>query len=464
MLHRRLTWMVAATVVAAILLVGTLLAAGIAGIADGRSHKPLATNVILLIDDGAGYNHHEAGSLYDTGLRAGEAYNDFPFRFGVSTYSFGDVPKGGCPATPVGYDPDQAWADFGYVVHDPTDSAAAATAMATGIKTYDSAIGVDCNGGKVENVVEVFEKLGKSTGVVTSVPVSHATPAAFVAHNPARDEYTQIAKEMFRTSATDVVMGAGHPSFDPLGAPVATPNYKWIDKNTWAGLKAGTMGADADNDGTADPYTLVETRAAFQALMTGDTPKRVAGFAQVRRTLQLDRAGDATAQPFAVPFVETVPTLPEMTAGALNVLDNDPDGLFLMVEGGATDLAAHDNSGGRMIEEEISFDRAVDTVLSWVDQHSNWGETLVIVTSDHETGYLTGPGSGATPDGPVWVPLADNGQGVARHAVQSRRPHQQHRAAVREGGRRPTAPRDHRRQRPQPRPLRRQHGHPPAHP
>jgi len=392
------------------LVVGAALTAPNQAVAD-IPHKSLARNVIVLVDDGAGYNHHEAGSLFDTGMRTGEVYNDFPVQLAVSTYSFGDVPVGGC-LTPVGYDPDQAWADFDYVRNDPTDSAAAATAMATGIKTYDSAIGVDCMGKVVKNISEDFESAGRSTGVVTSVPVSHATPAGFAVHNVDRDSWVPIARDMVESSAIDVVMGAGHPWYDREGNAVTTASHTWIGRTVWNGLVAGTAGGNADLEPDIEHWTLLQSRSAFQQLMTGDTPERVFGVAQVRRTLQLDRAGDTSATPFEVPLNDRVPTLAEMATGALNVLDNDEDGFFLMVEGGATDLAAHDGLVSRMVEEEIAFDRAVDAALQWVDTHSNWGETVVIVTSDHETGYLVGPGSGSTPEGPVWLPVGDNGQGM----------------------------------------------------
>ena len=106
-------------------------------------------------------------------------------------------------------------------------------------------------------------------------------------------------------------------------------------------------------------------------------------------------------------FIETVPTLEEMTKAALNVLDDDPDGLFLMVEGGAIDWASHKNQSGRMIEEQIDFDMAVEAVVDWVKKNSNWGETLLIITGDHETAYLTGPGSD-----PSWEPIVNNGSGI----------------------------------------------------
>ncbi len=405
-----------AALMTAILLTIALSLPGPAADAGSGARGPLAKNVIVLIDDGAGYNHHVAGSLYDTGDPTGEAYNDFPFQFAMKTDSYGDVALNACPPETFGYDPELAWSDFNYVVTDWPDSAATATAMATGVKTYDSAIGVDCSGKPLPNVVELAESLGKATGVITSVPFSHATPAAFVAHQTDRDNYFAIATDMIWSSATDVIMGAGHPSFDAQARP-KPDKYVWISQPDYQALVAGTAGGDANGDGTADPWTLVTKRADFQALASGPTPERVFGLAQVRRTLQGDRGGDETAPAYAVAFSQTVPTLVEMTAGALNVLDDNEDGFFLMVEGGATDLMSHNtfsesNKSGRMIEEEISFDRSVDEVLKWVDANSNWGETLVVVASDHETGYLTGPGSGPTADGPVWNPIVNNGAGL----------------------------------------------------
>jgi len=89
----------------------------------------------------------------------------------------------------------------------------------------------------------------------------------------------------------------------------------------------------------------------------------------------------------------------------------------VMIEGGAIDWACHANSLPRLIEEEIEFNRAVETVVNWVEKKSNWDETLLIVTGDHETGYITGPGSGPDNDDindsikPIWNPLVNNGAG-----------------------------------------------------
>ncbi len=370
-----------------------------------RKGKPPAKNIIVLIADGRGFNHVDAASFYQEGKEVRQVYNRFPFRFAMSTYMDYEVDES-CYGQ--GYDPIDAWSDFAYVSECYTDSAAAATTMSTGVKTYNGAIGVDMDMNPLQHILDAAEAKGKSTGVITSVEWTHATPAGFVAHNISRNNYAEIGVEMVYDSAADVVMGAGHPWYDADGTPKDTPNtFKYVGgKTTWDDLLAGTAGGDADGDGIDDPWVLIQTRDEFQALMEGPTPKRVLGTAQVYQTLQSNRSGDGNADPYVVPLIETVPTLEEMTKAALNILDDDPDGLFLMVEGGAVDWASHANQSGRMIEEHNDFDKAVEAVVGWVKENSNWGETLVIVTSDHETGYLTGPGSD-----PNWFPIVNNGAG-----------------------------------------------------
>lgn len=364
------------------------------------SGSPAAKNIIVMISDGWGFNHLDAVSYYEYGKEARQVYNRLPFNWAMSTYS----------SEGRGYDPQLAWGDFTWVKTHYTDSAAAATAMSTGVKTYDAGIGVDVDGKPLLNILQAAEQLGKSTGVVTTVEISHATPAGFVAHNVSRDDYVGIAQEMILTSAVDVIMGAGNPWYDNNGQPRTSPttsNFRYVGgQSTWDALVAGTAGADADGDGTADPWTLIQDRAQFQALAGGETPKRVVGVAKVYETVQQRRAGNTMADPYVVARTTTVPTLTEMTKAALNVLDNNPKGMVLMIEGGAVDWAAHSNQSGRMIEEAIDFERAVEAVIDWVQTNSNWGETLLIVTGDHETGYLTGPGSD-----PLWMPIVNKGQG-----------------------------------------------------
>jgi alkaline phosphatase len=381
-------------------------------LAHGGQHTPhrvVARNVIVMISDGCGYNHVDAANLYVAGRTGVQPYEQFGARYAMSTYSVDGH----------GYDPVQAWDDFEFVNHGYTDSAAAATALSTGHKTYNGAIGVGVDGSVLRNILELAEERGKATGVVTTVPFSHATPAAFVAHNINRGNVAQIAQQMILDSAVDVIMGIGHPWFDNDANRVDAPiDFSYVGgEQLWQQLVAGSVGGDADGDGTPDQWTLIQTRAQFQAMASGATPGRVVGVPQVHRTLQQRRTDERGERgsgpspyrddpPYYVPLNGSVPTLEEMTRAALNVLDDDPDGLFLMVEGGAVDWAAHANESGRMIEEQIDFNHAVGAVMAWVEQNSDWIETLLIVTADHETGYLTGPGSD-----PGWQPLVNNGSG-----------------------------------------------------
>jgi alkaline phosphatase len=222
-------------------------------------------------------------------------------------------------------------------------------------------------------------------------------------------------------------MGCGNPWYDRDGRRLDSPSsFASVGgRELWDVLVAGKAGAwdaahddangngradagewiDADHNGRADDaWTLVTARPEFQALMKGRAPKRVIGMPQVSSTLQQVRSGDPDADAYAVPLTDTVPTLAEMTTAALNVLDDDPDGLFLMVEGGAVDGAAHLNQSARMIEEECDFEAAVNAAIRWVEEHSSWEQTVLIVTADHETGYLT-----AAPGAWSYEPLVNNG-------------------------------------------------------
>ena len=368
-----------------------------------RPKRSSAKNIIVMISDGLGFNHLDATRYYQYGKNTRRSSNRFFFNCAMSTYMEYDSGDG-CYSH--GYDADSAWSEFDYVSSCSTDSAAAATAMSTGVKTYEGAIGVDFDELPLEHALELAEQKGKSTGVVTSVQWSHATPAGFVAHNVSRNNYAEIAREMVFDSPVDVIMGCGHPWFDANGRQQKTPNtFKYVGgEDTWKDLVAGTAGGDADGDGFDDRWVLIQDLAEFQAMEYGPTPRRVIGTAKVSQTLQQRRGGDGYADPYEEPFIETVPTLTEMTTAALNILDDDPDGLFLMVEGGAIDWASHANQSGRMIEEQIDFENAVKAVVKWVRKNSNWRETLLIVTSDHETGYLSGPGSD-----PTWEPIVNNG-------------------------------------------------------
>jgi alkaline phosphatase len=373
-------------------------------------------NVIVLIADGLGFNHVDASSLYEYGATGQVVYQSFPIRLGMSTY----------PANGHGYSAAEAWTDFDWVRTRVTDSAASATAMSTGVKTYNGAIGLDMDKQPIKNISELAEDLGKATGVVSSVEFVHATPAAFIAHSESRGNYSEIAHEMILDSRADVIMGPGHPLYGDDGQLLDSADYHFVGgPELWAVVEHGKAGLDdnavedANGDGSPDTWTFIQTREEFETLAAADSdvPSRVIGVPMVPQTLQYRRSGDRKAlPPYVQPLNEHVPTLATMATAALNVLDEDPDGLFLMIEGGAVDWASHANASGRMIEEMVGFNGAVEAVVEWVETHGGWDETLVMVTGDHETGYMTGPGSGAIQENDstvvaTYTALVDSGKG-----------------------------------------------------
>jgi alkaline phosphatase len=328
-------------------------------------------NIILIIVDGGGFTHIDAIDYYQYGKKGGQNFEKFPVQLAVTTYPFSGS-----------YDPNKAAQDFNYVKTGLiTDSAAAATALATGIKTSNGSIGIDVNGQKIGNIIERCEKLGMSTGVITTVPISHATPAGFVAHQQSRKGYEQIADEMINQSDLEVIFGCGNPFFDDDGKKLNKPSsFKYVgSEKIWDSLV----------EGSADKWTLIQSRQDFLNLAQGNTPKRVLGIAQAKSTLQEKRDGNSV-MPFDVRLNQNVPNLSEMTKAAINVIDDDNDGFFIMIEAGAVDWASHDNKSARMIEEMTDFTKAVDAVIDWVQTKSSWQKTLVIITADHQTGYLTG--------------------------------------------------------------------------
>jgi alkaline phosphatase len=358
----------------------------------GLASAEMPKNVILMISDGMGYNTVKATDYY-TGTKA--VFESFPVQYGVSTFS------AGTPTTPAwGYDPTKAWSDFSYVKSHYTDSASAASALATGVKTYDNVLNIDTSGNKLKTITEIAQGLGKASGVVTTVEWSHATPAGMFAHNASRNNYAAIANEMVSsTSPLNVIMGAGNPNYDKSGNYQLTPkDAKYVGgTSTWSSLNAGTLNG----------YKLIQDKAAFEALANTANPSvtKVVGTVDAFETTQQSRAGDANAAPGVVPFNTNVPSLATMSKAALNVLNKDTDGFFVMIEGGAVDWANHANQLGRMIEEQMDFNASVQAVVDWVNANSSWTDTLLIVTADHGCGDLWGPTPG------VFNDIVDNGAG-----------------------------------------------------
>jgi alkaline phosphatase len=377
------------------IIASALLAALVPALTESRAELKVEKpqNIILMIADGAGYQHFTATALYLTGSTNGLACDDFPVKLAVTTFS----------ASGRGYDPQAVATNPAYVKMFPTDSAAAATAMATGNKTENRSLGVDVQSRRLSNAVETAVSGGRLAGLITSVPFSHATPAGFSAHLQDRDKYAGIARQMVTESPLTVLMGCGHPGYDANGAARTPRTFDYGGgADLWGRIASQRAEGMRDGRNSTSLWTFIDSRAAFVALASGPAPERVLGVAPVYKTLQQERSptkdwngdgktnfADAAAAPaYGDPLLTSVPTLAEMTRAALNVLDDHPAGFFLMVEGGAADWASHNNHAGRMIEEMVSFNESVQAVCDWVEAHGGWEKNLVIVTADHETGYL----------------------------------------------------------------------------
>ncbi len=379
-----------------------------------------AKNVILMISDGIGFNGWLASDYYQG--RAGEQPYQVtrpdgtePVMVGMAHPSLtlldatgavlpnGVDPDKAAAAVPQGYDPQTRWNRFENTfrndfppVAEPytsyTDSAAAGSAMQTGRKTANGRVNMDWTGEvPLRSIAQIALDQGRAAGAVSTVMASHATPASVIAHQVSRDNYVEIFNEML-ASNLDVIMGAGHPLFDGSGNKIPegerdAETYKYVGgRETWTKLtsEAGLNG-----------YRFVDQVSGFRALADGDNlPERVVGIGRSNSTLQAQRAGLPKGDTVSgMARRDDVPTLATMTVGALNVLDQDPDGFYLMAEGGAVDWMGHANNMPRFIEEQKAFDEAVSAVISWVEANSSWDETLLIVTSDHETGGIWGAGT-----------------------------------------------------------------------
>ncbi len=375
-----------------------------------------ARNVILMISDGAGFHTWNAAAYYQDGRLGQRPYDRLPVRTLMTTFPLNTSREPTYDtARRISYDAAEAWskapvetsserhadhfAGYAYVKQGFTDSAAAGTALAAGIKTFNNAINVDNQGHPVRMVSDLAKSAGKAVGVVTSVQLSHATPAAFAAHNPSRHDYVGIAREMFDEGLCDVMMGCGHPLFDTNGR-AAVPD----DDRPFRFMGGPDHFARARAGETA--YQWIETAADFEALAAGDlarTKARLVGVPQVGATLQYSRSGRGMGN-----RNPNLPDLATLSRGALQVLGDHDAGFFLMVEGGAVDWAAHTNATARLIEEQLDFDRAVAAVIAWIEAYSSFDETLLIVTTDHGNGILYGPRS----DTEAFQPVVNRGRGA----------------------------------------------------
>ena len=319
------------------LIIVTIIAFLVAGCAGPIGSLPREPdNIILFIGDGMGFEQLHAASLYETGHETGLFIHSLAVATNVTTYSASSA---------------------------ITDSAAGATAIATGQKVDNGVISVALpgDGRDLKTILEMMQADGKAVGLVTTTQLTHATPAAFAAHVETRADYDGIARDYLNGARPDVLFGGG--------------GY---------GLTASAAEAAG--------YSVATTHTELETLVTGGHTRIAALF------------GDGH-----IPYVydgrdADQPTLLEMTLSAIETLSRDPDGYFLMVEAGRIDHASHLNDLARMIPEVLELDEVVEAVVG--DAQSMTG-TVVAVTADHETGGLSVVqlnGVGVLPD-VIWSTL-----------------------------------------------------------
>jgi alkaline phosphatase len=293
-----------------------------------------AKYVFLFIGDGMGMPQRTAAAMYlasetDRGLDTVLNVDKFPAQGVTTTY-----------------------ANDRFI----TGSAASATALACGQKTNINYIGVDPEYRPVKTIAEMARDKGQKVGIISSVSIDHATPASFYAHVKTRKMYHEIDHAL-ADSGFDFFGGGGFK--DPEGKKSKNP--------------MGDALAKARKNG----YTIVDTRSGIMGLKPSDG-KVIA----VNSWLQ-----DSGAMPYEMDRKPSGVSLPEITSKAIEMLDNDDKGFFLMVEGGKIDWACHANDAVASIMDTLAFDAAVAKAMDFMNRHPD--ETLIVVTGDHECGGLT---------------------------------------------------------------------------
>ncbi len=288
--------------------------------------------IFLFIGDGMGKNHVAAAELYAATPEAAAA--------GITPLRFSAFPARGEIST-------------SNIYGRTTDSAAAATALASGRKTANGVLNMNPAATETYAIITDLAKArGRRVGVVTSVSLNHATPAGFYAFSGARGDYYEIAAQL-AARQFDYFGGGGFLS--PRG-------------------EDGKQ-ADAFALAAAKGFTVARTAAAFAALEPG-----------VGRAIAVGERLDADqALPYAADRAPGDLALADFVAKGVELLEGD-GGFFMMAEGGRIDWASHNNDVRRMLPEVADLDRAVAVAIDFQSAHPD--ETLIVVTSDHETGGL----------------------------------------------------------------------------
>lgn len=278
-----------------------------------RDSKPLS--VVLMIGDGMGFQHVQLARWIEKGVNGTLNMEKLPIHLEVSTQSAN---------SPV------------------TDSAAAATAIATGNKTNNGMLSYLENGQTLKTILEIANERNLSTGLITTTEIFHATPAAFYSHVRSRSNTSEIVNQLSNQSSIDLFLGGGSSAFSSVTL-----------------MKMEQEG-----------YTYVSNRTQLAAVNTG---KVLGLFSPNSISYEQNRDPDVT------------PSLSEMTNKSLELLSRDENGFFLLVEGGKIDWGAHVNNKFDTALETIEFDHAVDVATTFIESHPNH-EILLLVTADHETG------------------------------------------------------------------------------
>ena len=319
----------------------TLLLAAVAFSIIG-AYAQQAKYVFYFIGDGMGVNQVQGTELYRGELEG---------KIGITPILFTQFPYATVATT------------FS-ATNGVTDSAAAGTALATGNKTKNGAIGVLKDLETPVNSIAVWAKnAGYRVGVATSVSVDHATPAAFYAHASGRGSYYEIGKDLYETGF-DFYAGSDFLQPQDKKNPQAANLYSLADQYGYT-IARGYKDY-LKKSKKADKMILFQSEAASKA--------------------------DRSSIPYAIDRGKSDLTLQEITRSAINFLSKDlSKGFFLMVEGGKIDWACHSNDAATTFHEVIDFDNAIKVAYEFYSQHPD--ETLIVVTADHETGgFVLGKG------------------------------------------------------------------------
>jgi len=305
-----------------------------------------ARNVILFVGDGMGASARQAGRLALAGLDRDLYMDSLPVSGLVHT----------SPEDPESF---------------ITDSAAGATAYATGVKTFNGAVGVDARGNAVPTILERASTAGKATGLVTTGQITDATPAAFAAHVSDRGEQSLIAEQYLSSSKPDVLLGGGEDWWLPKGTSGAFPDAPAEDPEEGSRSDRGNLLERARSEG----YAYANSAESLQQAKGG----KLLGLFANQEMFQQNPEGEGD-------IYAPVVSLEQMTNKALDVLAEDKEGFFLVVEEEGVDEFAHSNNGAKTIQAVDELDKAVLAARTFAEQD---GETLVITTADHETGGLS---------------------------------------------------------------------------